>query len=190
MDTVLVVAGSQKSIDFLSQLMRSGESYSITSVSSGSEARRMTVQNEYDLVIINTPLSDEFGHDLAIKTSDMSSSGILLLVKNEIADDVTEKVEDYGIMVVSKPLSRPMFFQALKMITASHRRVAGLKKENTGLHNKIEEIRQVNRAKLLLIERLRISEGQAHRHIEKQAMDLRINRLEVANNIIELYSKR
>ena len=52
---------------------------------------------------------------------------------------------------------------------------------------KIEEIRLVNRAKWLLIECLGMKESDAHRYIEKQAMDLRISKSEMAENIIRTY---
>ena len=52
---------------------------------------------------------------------------------------------------------------------------------------KIDEIRLVNRAKWLLIECLSMTEADAHRYIEKQAMDLRLSKREVAENIIKTY---
>ena len=42
-------------------------------------------------------------------------SGVILLAKAEIADSVAEKVEDDGVFVVPKPLSRVLFMQALRM---------------------------------------------------------------------------
>lgn len=47
--------------------------------------------------------------------------------------------------------------------------------------------RLVNREKWLLIECLSMAEAVAHHYIEKQAMDLRISRREVAENIIKTY---
>jgi len=52
-------------------------------------------------------------------------------------------------------------------------------------HN--EEARLVYRAKEVLIEYLKMTESQAHRYIEKQAMDMRITRREVAESIIKTY---
>ncbi len=45
----------------------------------------------------------------------------------------------------------------------------------------------MNRAKWLLIECLSMAEPDAHRYIEKQAMDLRITKREAAENIIKTY---
>ena len=53
--------------------------------------------------------------------------------------------------------------------------------------SKIEEIRLVDRAKCMLIQYLSMTESQAHRYIEKQAMDRRVTRGEVARSILGLY---
>ena len=60
-------------------------------------------------------------------------------------------------------------------------------RELNASEEKIKEIRLVNRAKWLLIECLSMTEPEAHRYIEKQAMDLRISKREAAENIIRTY---
>ena len=45
-----------------------------------------------------------------------------------------------------------------------------------------------NRAKWLLIEQLKMTEAEAHRHIEKQAMDRCTTRREIALGIIKTYA--
>jgi response regulator NasT len=62
-----------------------------------------------------------------------------------------------------------------------------IKKENEGLHRKIEELRIVNRAKYILMQYLSFTEEQAHRYIEKQAMDLRQTKIKIAENILKTY---
>ena len=51
----------------------------------------------------------------------------------------------------------------------------------------MEEIRIVNRAKLLLIEQLKMTEKEAHRYIEKHAMDRCVTRRDIAEKIISIY---
>lgn len=52
------------------------------------------------------------------------------------------------------------------------------------LDEKMAEIRTISRAKILLVEKKGMTENEAHKHIEKQAMNLCITKLEVANKII------
>ena len=47
----------------------------------------------------------------------------------------------------------------------------------------------VNRAKWLLIENLNMTEKDAHHYIEKQSMDTRFTRREIAENIVRTYDK-
>ena len=65
--------------------------------------------------------------------------------------------------------------------------MVSLQSENTKLHQKIQEIRLVDRAKCTLIQDLHMTEQDAHRYIEKQAMDLRMTRREIAEEILKTY---
>ena len=153
----------------------------------GSEARRILIENSYDIIIINTPLADEFGHDLALYASTNTVSGLILIVKSEIYEEICDRVEDYGILVLSKPLSRQTFYSAVKLVSATQKRLLILEKENMKLQKKIEEIRLVDRAKCVLIQYLNMTEAEAHRYIEKQAMDMRKTKKTIAENILNTY---
>ena len=187
MDSVLVVSSSDKGKDFLSEFLRAHDFSEITTVKSGGEARRLLNQKDFELVVINAPLRDESGEELSLMVTDISMAGVILIVKSEMADDVSAKVEDYGVFVLPKPLSRQMFFQALKLMATARRRLLGLQHENVKLQQKIEDIRLVDRAKCVLIQYLNLTESQAHRYIEKQAMDRRLNKRDVAKSILNTY---
>ena len=61
------------------------------------------------LLVINTPLSDESGIDLAIDAASHTATSVLMLVKAELADQVQAQLENYGVFVVAKPVARPLF---------------------------------------------------------------------------------
>ena len=67
-------------------------------------------------------------------------------------------------------------------------RLRKFEKKTLSFEEKMQEIRLVNRAKWLLISELKMEEPQAHRYIEKQAMDRCITRKEVAEEIINTYN--
>ena len=67
----------------------------------------------------------------------------------------------------------------------ARRRLEYLRQENDKLRDKIAQIRLVDRAKCYLIEHKGMSEAEAHRMIEKTAMDTRRDRAEVAAEILE-----
>lgn len=187
MESALICSGTDKGRAFLAELLRANLFTEITTVQSGAEARSLLIQKDFELIIINAPLTDESGEGLSIRAADISLAGVLLIVKAENADDVFAKVEDYGVVVLPKPFSRAMFFQTLKLMAATRRRMLGLQRENEELQKKIETIRLVDRAKCVLIQHLNFTEPQAHRYIEKQAMDRRISKREVAEGILKTY---
>lgn len=187
MDSVLIVSGTEKGKNYLSEFLKAQEFSKIITAGSGGEARRLLNENEFDLVVINAPLKDEYGEGLALTVAETSMAGVIIIVKSELADDISVKVEDLGVLVLSKPLNRILFFQSLKLIAASRRRLLGLRAEYAKLQKKIEDIRLVDRAKCALIQYLNITEPQAHRYIEKQAMDRRITKREVAESILSIY---
>ena len=90
-------------------------------------------------------------------------------------------------MSVEKPVGRAMLYQALRLVIATRQRIKGLHKENLKLHSKIDEMRLIDRAKCVLIQYLGMSEASAHRYIEKQAMDMRTTRREIAESILKTY---
>lgn len=184
---VLIVSSTEKGASFISELLNPKLYESVAVAKSGGEARRLLISESYELIVINAPLSDEFGHELALRITDDANSGVILMVKNEIFDEIYHRVGDYGVLTVAKPVSRHLFYQSIKLLEAVQVKWQKLEKENRKLQVKLEEVRVVARAKCILVEYLNMSESGAHRYIEKQAMDLRTTKKAVAENILKTY---
>ena len=73
------------------------------------------------------------------------------------------------------------------MAAASNHRLLLLRQENQRLQEKLAQVRLVSRAKCCLIELGHMTEAEAHRCIEKKAMDTRRDRAEVAQEILDSY---
>lgn len=188
MDRILISSSNEKAACMLVTLLKEAfPACSVSMVSTGLETRRACSSNNYDCVIINCPLTDENGTELAEIVTANSTAGCVLIVKNEYADSIAERVEDYGAMVISKPLNRQSFYRSMHFVSAARKRMLGIQSENLKLHKKLEEIRTINRAKFALMQYLSFTEQQAHRYLEKQAMDLRCTKLEVAQKVIKMY---
>lgn len=185
--SVLIISGTEKSRESLAELCRSHSFTTIYTAFNALEAHRIIGQYEVELVVINSPLADEFGDGLAIAISEKTCAGVVLLAKSELTEAVTAKVEEYGVFVLPKPISHPLFLQSIKLLSASCRRLQTLRSQTAQLETKIEEIRLVDRAKCALIQYLGMTEPQAHRYIEKQAMDMRLPRRKIAESILNTY---
>ncbi len=182
---VLLISSSIKGkfavMDMLQDL---GGYYQIKTVASGSEARQALMSMTYDLVVINHPLIDETGELLAVDIAQSTISGVILIVKNDIVEEVNSHVENYGILTIAKPLSKSMFCQLVKVAIVNNNRWLRFEKENEKIKAKYEELRLVSKAKCYLIQYKGLTEEKAHRYIEKDAMDKRISKSEISLRII------
>ncbi len=185
--SVLIVSASDQFTASTKALLPPSAYWPVRSVKTAGEARRLLVSMSYDLILINTPLQDEFGSRLATDLCTECSAGVLLFVKNEVYDDVYAKVMEAGVMVIGKPTSGMMVSQTLRMMCSARERMRQMEQKQASVEDKINEIRIMNRAKWLLIENEGMTEDDAHHFVEKQAMDQRISKKEAAEQIIGKY---
>ena len=185
--SVLIVTASDSFVSSVMPLLPVTDYWPVTTVRSVSEARRRIVETDFDIVLINAPLPDDFGMRLAIDICTNSGAGVLLMVKSDLFNDIYAKVVSYGVITLSKPTNLQMVAQNLRILCATRERLRQMEAKQATVEEKIEEMRLVNRAKWLLIECLGMTEPEAHRYIEKQSMDERISKREVAENIIKTY---
>jgi response regulator NasT len=187
MESALVVTSTEKSVEFFAEMLKAISCGKITNVSTCGQARRQAVNRDFDLCIINAPLSDESGESLSVSIAARGACQVMLIVKSEYYEEVSAHVEDHGVITVAKPLNRALFWNALKLAKAAQKKVRMLQNENTKLIQRIEDIRVIGRAKLLLISHLAMTEPEAHRYIEKQAMDMRKPKRAIAEGILKTY---
>ncbi len=185
---ILLTTGSDKIYEYFSSLLALPEFEPIVWAHSAGEARKLLLDQNFDILLIDTPLPDEFGDELALDQAD-SCMGVLLLVKLDTYDRTTYRMEQNGILTLAKPNSRQAYYGAVHILSALSIRLQKMDTKNRSLQRKMEDIRAVNRAKWLLIDKLNMSESDAHYFIEKRAMDARIPRREVAESIIRTYDR-
>ena len=185
--SVLVISAKENFNASLQSLLPESKYAPVQMVSSVSLAKRVLLERSFDFVFINTPLPDDFGTRFAIEISGNKGTVILLLVRNEVYEEVCDKVTEYGILTLPKPASKQMVAHTLNFMAGIRERLRKLEKKSLSLEEKMKEIRLVNRAKWVLIDELKMSEADAHRYIEKQAMDRCVSRREIAEEIISTY---
>ena len=183
---VLVAGANDKLGESIAALLPKNEYEPPEFAASVGEIRRLALESTMDLVVLNTPLKDEFGTRLALDLADYNIA-VLLMVQGDVFDQVCYKVEDYGVLTLAKPVSRQSFYTAVKLLTAMRAKMLRMEKKNQALQEKMQDIRTINRAKWLLITNLQMTEDEAHYHIEKKAMNSRLSRREAAEEIIRTY---
>lgn len=185
--SVLLVSSAPKITTALRDMLPVSHYDPVTVATSASAARKLLIDNEYDIVVVNSPLSDEFGTRFALEVREHNSAELLLITSSDQYEETFNRVMERGIVVVSRPMSAPMFKQSLRTLCTMCERMRSMQKKQSSIEEKMSEIRIVNHAKWLLIEYLSMSESDAQHYIEKQAMNSRISKRKVAEEVIKAY---
>ena len=181
--SVLVVSRDSKIISQISAFLVP-QLFELTTTSDFNEARRLATERSFNIIIADS--GDGYDTDFAINLAD-SYSTILLLVPNEHFDEISYRVEGYGILTITKPFEPFYLYNMMKIAIAVQYKVQVLSSQTTKLKVKMEEIKQVNRAKMLLMQNMNMSEQEAHRYIEKEAMDRGMKKTAISEEIIKTY---
>ncbi len=187
MENVMIVSSSEKGTQFFSEIISAASICQITAVQSCGEARRILLERDFDLVIVNAPLRDASGESLSRHIASKGTAQVILIVKSEFYEAVSAVCENEGVLTVSKPVNKTIFWSALSLARSACSRIKKIQAENTKLKQKIDDIRIVDRAKCILISFMNMSEKEAHRYIEKQAMDMRTTKRAIAEGILKTY---
>lgn len=181
--TVLLVSQDDKVTSQIKAFLAS-PMFELSHTENFYEASRLSESRQFDIIIADS--NDGYETDFAINISDTDST-ILLLVPSEHFDQITYNVERYGILTITKPFEPFYFYNMIKIAIAVQYKVKALSTQTIKLKSKMEEIRLVNRAKLLLVEKRGMTEADAHHYLEKHAMDNGLKRITVAENVIKEY---
>ena len=122
------------------------------------------------------------GASAAVDAAERSSAAILLLTDDAA---LPRRCIRAGVMTAHPD----ELAVVLPSLLATAERLRTLRDKTSSLRQRLDDSRIVARAKLLLISRLGMSEGDAHRYIEKTAMDSCLPRRDVAEGIIRTYEE-
>ncbi len=185
--SILIVSASEQ---FPALVKRSLTDYiTLDTRKSVALARRSLLEKSYDLVLINAPLPDETGEMFALDVTDRSSASVLLCVPRDMSGETSAHVTDHGVLVLPKPAPQGSIDGAVRFLTAIQNRMHGFRQKIQATEEKLEELRLVSKAKLLLMQKKQMTEDDAHRYIGKEAMDRGVSRKRIAAQILEELSE-
>ncbi len=185
--SVLLISASESLNEAIKALLPESNYDPVRVVSNIAAGKRACAERAFDFIIINAPLPDDMGTRFAIDQAGSTSAAVLLMVRTELYAEIYNKVAEHGVFVIAKPTSKPVITTALTFMTSLRERLRKTEKKTLSIEEKMEEIRIVNKAKWVLIDREHMTEEEAHRYIEKSAMDMCITKRQVAEEIIRKY---
>lgn len=187
MENVLIISSSRSFTEQLAGFIRDSFNSSVRAVETAYQARSILDGGSapFDLAVINVPLTDESGIELAEYIAESTVTGCIVMVKAEKAAMLSERLEKSGVPVAAKPFSKSVFYQLVKTVEVALNRSRRLYEKILQLDGKIEELQTVDKAKFLLMEHRGMTEEEAHSYVEHYAMNKRKKKLLAALEIID-----
>ena len=155
----------------------------------GEAAIRLAAEHRPDLVILDVKMPVLDGISAAEQIVGERLAPVLVLTAFS-QRDLVERARDAGAMAyLVKPFSRSDLVPAIEVAVSRHEQIVALEQEVSGLAEQLETRKLVERAKGLLQQRMRLSEPEAFRFIQKASMDRRLTMREVAKVVIEQFDE-
>ena len=73
----------------------------------------------------------------------------------------------------------------MRFLSAHQDRLKKLERQVQAAEDKVQELRLIDKAKFLLVEREHMTENEAHRYIGKQAMNNGVSRKRIAQQLLD-----
>ena len=191
MEKVLVISSNKNASEALINFLRDSFRCTPKLVESAYQAKTyLDVEPSVELTIINSPLMDESGFELAEYIIEKTAANCIFMIKDEHAEKINDNAEKNGIIVIGKPFSRTLLYQLVKTIDIAVNRSLKLYRENLRLEEKIAEIQAVDKAKFMLMQYKGMTEEETHSYLEQYAMNKRKKKSLAALAIIDKLSEQ
>ena len=103
---LIVSAGASSNEYIAARLTEMGYSRPVI-IPSGAEARRRMTESDFELIVVNSPLPDEFGHEVCINAVEKTDAGVVFLVKAAQAEQLLGPLSEQGVLLLSSPSAPP-----------------------------------------------------------------------------------
>jgi response regulator NasT len=185
--SVLIMSPSERNVEVLSGVFSAPFFSPVNVVTNVSSAKRGMAERAFDFIILDDHPSEGGTVRFAIDAVAETDAVVLFLAETEQFSASYEKLAKHGVFLLQKPLSESILETASGWLVSARERTRKSESKTQSLEEKMKEIRLINRAKWLLISELKMTEQDAHRFIEKQAMNRCVPKRNVAEEIIKTY---
>ncbi|CCI52612.1 ANTAR domain-containing response regulator [Nostocoides jenkinsii] len=152
--------------------------------SNGEQAVELTLDLKPDLVIMDVKMPVMDGLSAAEEIGKQRLCPVIMLTAFSQAE-LVERARDAGVMAyIVKPFTAADLSPAIDIALSRWRELKLLEQEVADLGEALETRKAVERAKGVLMKKLKLTESDAFRWIQKTAMDRRLGMREVAEAVI------
>jgi response regulator NasT len=154
----------------------------------GEEAIRLATELRPDLVILDVKMPKVDGIDAASKIAGRRIAPVVILTAFS-QRELVERARDAGAMAyLVKPFAKHDLVPAIELAVSRFAELQALENEVAGLNERLETRKLIERAKGLLMSKQGLSEPDAFRWIQRNAMDRRTTMKAVAQAVVDTIS--
>jgi response regulator NasT len=170
-------------LDLAEMLTESGYDV-VGQASDGEQAVELVKEHRPDVVIMDVKMPVLDGISAAEQIGKERIAPVVMLTAFS-QKELVERARDAGVMAyIVKPFTQADLAPAVDIATSRWAELKALEGEIADLGERLETRKAVDRAKGILMTRLKLSEADAFRWIQKTAMDRRLGMREVAEAVI------
>ncbi len=150
----------------------------------GEEALRLANEHEPDLAILDVKMPKMDGISVAEKLQEFSIPAVMLTSFSDT--DLVKRASEAGAMAyVVKPFSSNDLLPAIQIALSRGQELLDLEAEIADLTERLETRKLLDRAKGLLQIKMKLTEPEAYRWMQKASMDRRLTIAQVAETVIK-----
>lgn len=155
----------------------------------GEEAIALATEHEPDLVVMDVKMPRLDGISAAQKIAELKIPVVLLTAFSD-TELVARAAEAGAMAYVTKPFKPTDLLPAIQIALSRHEELVSLESEIADLNDRLETRKLMDRAKGLLQTKMKLSEPDAFRWIQKASMDRRLTMAQVAKAVIDQLSDK
>ncbi len=151
----------------------------------GEEAVALAAEHKPDVVVMDVKMPVMDGITAAERIAKDRLAPVVLLTAFS-QTELVERARDAGAMAyVVKPFTPADLLPAVEIASSRYAEIKALESEIADITERMETRKKVERAKGLLMEKMKLNEPESFRWIQKTSMDRRLTMREVAEAVIE-----
>lgn len=156
----------------------------IAEANDGEEAVELASKLNPDVVVMDIKMPKVDGITAAERISQLKIPVVLLTAFSQ-PELVTRATEAGAMAYLTKPFKPGDLLPAIQIAIVRNEEVAALEQEISDLSERLETRKLMDRAKGLLMSKMKLSEPDAFRWIQKASMDRRLSMSQVAKAVID-----
>ncbi len=154
----------------------------------GKKAVELAFALKPDLMVMDIKMPDLDGLSAAEKIAELKIPVVLLTAFSQ-QELVTRAAEVGAMAFLVKPFSPQDLLPAIEIALSRHAQLVALESEIHDLGERLETRKLVERAKAVLSEKMKLTEPEAFRWIQKASMDRRLSMADVSRTVLDQLNK-